>query len=160
MQELDDQARSARSDIEVQLQRRAELVPNLIETVRAYGTVSEETVAAVADARAELVGAVRSGDLGAMQESSAELGTAISRLLGAAGAGLETDPGFKRLRAQLDGTEERIRAAGIAYNAAVLRYNAYIREFPQLVTAKVIGAEELESFDYADGVPVLSPAGE
>ena len=60
IQELDDLATSARSDIEVQLQRRAELVPNLIETVRAYGSVGEEVVARVADARAGLVRALRS----------------------------------------------------------------------------------------------------
>lgn len=162
MQELDELARTARTDIEIQLQRRAELVPNLIETLSAYSSINQEAAAMLADARVELVRAVRSSDLPAMQESSAKLGAAMARLLSDAGrnSALESDPGFRVLRSQLDGTEDQIRVAGGAYNEAVRSYNEYIRGFPQLVTAKVVGATELEPFDYMDETPILSPTGE
>ncbi len=162
IQELDDLATSARSDIEVQLQRRAELVPNLIETVRAYGSVGEEVVARVADARAGLVRALRSGDLQAMEMGSIRLSGAIGQLMGAAGrrADLQLDAGFAVLRSQLERTEERIQSAGRSYNEAVRHHNEYIRGFPQLVTARLIGAEKLQALDLWGQVPLVTAASE
>ena len=162
IQELDDLATSARSDIEVQLQRRAELVPNLIETVRAYGSVGEEVVARVADARAGLVRALRSGDLQEMEMGSIRLSGAIGQLMGAAGrrADLQLDAGFAVLRSQLARTEERIQSAGRSYNEAVRHHNEYIRGFPQLVTARLIGAEKLQALDLWGQVPLVTAASE
>lgn len=162
IQELDELARSARTEIEVQLQRRAELVPNLIETVSDYGALSEDVIAPLADARARLVGAVRSGDLRAMEVGSARLSGAIGRLLGVAGRypALELDAGFRLLLSQLDGTESQIRSAGQAYNDAVLHYNDYISHFPQLLTAKVVGAKQLQLVDLWKDVPLIRSASE
>jgi LemA protein len=147
--ELDESAIRARSEIEVQLRRRAELVPNLLAALQAYGSVGDESVTAVADARASLVSAVRAGDLGDMEEWSARLSQALDELLAAVGrySQLESDQGYQLLRSQLRDTEQAIIEAGRMYNEAAARFNEFIAEFPQLVTAKVIGAVPLETFE-------------
>ncbi len=148
MQQLEEQAGVARNEIEVQLQRKAELVPSLLETVQEYGAAADSTVAWVADARVGLADAVRAGDLVQMREACTVLTDALAALLEAARRyrGLEDDPGFQLLRSQLAGTEERIQQAGLRYNEAASQYNSYIAEFPQLVTAKVVGAQRLDLF--------------
>ena len=157
--ELDEAALRGRSEIEVQLRRRAELVPNLLETVQSYGSVSGEVIAAVADARASLVSAMLASDLSGMEEWSAELSAALGDLLAASSRinELRNDPAYHLLRSQLEQTEERIAGAGEAYNLAVSRYNEYIAGFPQMVTAKVIGAGRLEPWE-RPGLPA-TPAG-
>lgn len=160
IQELEDRARAARSEIEVQLQRRADLVPNLIETVRGYVSVDPEVVEGLADARVRLVSAVRAEDLTDMGESNIELSRAIRRLLASADqdTALRADPGFKMLETWLQGTEDGIGTAGQEYNDAVQEYNAFISTFPQAVTAKLIGAESREFFK--PGTTRSSPAAE
>ncbi len=156
IQELDEQAGTARADIEVQLLRRAELVPTLVETVQRFGSFDEFVIEAVADSRVGLVAAVRSGDMSRIGAASAALSSALDQLLAGAAAyydNLAADPGFQRLRSQLDGTEEQIVLAGSLYNDAVRRYNEYIGAFPQLVTAKIIGADMREPFE-PQGNPV------
>ncbi len=162
IQELDEAVLEARSEIEVQLQRRSALVPNLLETVQSYGAVAEEVIAGVADARAGLVGAVRSGQLPGMETASAELSGALEELLTVVSRtpALDDDRGFRLLRSQLEQTEEMIIQAGRSYNEAVRRYNDFIEQFPQMVTAKVIGAEALELFEPWDGPASLSSADE
>jgi LemA protein len=159
--ELDESALRARSEIEVQLRRRAALVPNLVAALQAYGSLGDETVTAVADARASLVSAVRSGDLDGMEEWSARLSQALGELLEAVGRyrELDSDQGYQLLRSQLEDTEQGIIEAGRAYNEAVARFNAFIEDFPQLVTAKVIGAVPLDTFEPWDWM-VPSPAEE
>ena len=149
IQELGEQAAVARNEIEVQVQRRAGLVPVLVETVQRHAAVSEDVIRAAADARARLVRAVRLGDLAAIERGSGELSSVLEELLRSAGADtdLRTDPGFQLLRSQLEGTEEEIREAGRSYNEAVRLYNDYISRFPQIVTAKVVGAERLQPFE-------------
>ena len=153
IQELDEQAGTARADIEVQLLRRAELVPTLVETVQRFGSFDEFVIEAVADSRVGLVAAVRSGDMSRIGAASAALSSALDQLLAGAAAyydDLAADPGFQRLRSQLDGTEEQIVLASSLYNDAVRRYNEYIAAFPQLVTAKIIGADMREPFEPQD----------
>jgi len=149
IQELGEQAAVARNEIEVQLQRRAELVPVLVETVQRHAAVSEDVIRAVADARARLVRAVRLRDLAAIETGSAELSSVLDQLLSSAGGDLDlrTDPGFQLLRSQLQGTDEQINQAGRRYNEAVRLYNDYIGGFPQIVTAKIVGAERLQLFE-------------
>jgi LemA protein len=149
IQELGEQAAVARSEIEVQVQRRAELVPVLVETVQRHAAVSEDVIRAVADARARLVRAVRLGDLAAIERDSGELSSVLEQLLSIAGGDMDlrTDPGFQLLRSQLEATEKEIREAGRSYNEAVRLYNDYISNFPQIVTAKVVGAERLQAFE-------------
>ncbi len=159
IQELNGRAQAALADIEVQLQRRADLVPNLIETVKAYVAIEPETVQSLADARAGLVSALKSGDLGLMEESSAELSRAILELLAAAeqDSALRTDSGFRLIETQLEGTDSEIEIACKDYNDAVAQYNAYIEGFPQAVTAKIIRAgrrdyfRRMEELDASEG---------
>ncbi len=161
IQELGEQAAVARNEIEVQLQRRAELVPVLAETVQGYAVVGDDVIVALADARARLVRAVRSRDLAAIERVSAELSSVLEQLLAGAGGApeLRTDPSFQVLRSQLEGTEKQIVRAGRSYNEAVRCYNDYIGGFPQMVTARVVGAQRLEPFE-ASRKPASLPSAD
>ncbi len=156
--ELDEQARLARREIEVQLQRRLEMVPSLVESVTDYLDVDGELIARIADARARLAGAVRLGDLSEMEAANGELCDGLESLLAVAGryAALQADAGFQLLRSQLQETEDQVIKASRSYNEAVRRYNDYIDAFPQLVTAKVVGAEKRELFG-SGGEAVVMP---
>ncbi len=148
IQTLDEQVNAFKSQIEVQLQRRADLVPNLVETVRGFAQQEQTVFGAVADARARLGGAVQSGNLGQMAEANQALTGALGRLLAIAEAypELKSNENFRALQDQLEGTENRIATARQDYNNAVQTYNAYIRTFPQVLTAKVIGKGAREYF--------------
>jgi LemA protein len=143
MNELDEQVRAARHEIEVQLQRRAELVPSLVETVEAYAGAGDELVAVVSEARTVLAGAVRSGDFAEMQVANIELCSALDEMLASATRlpNLLSDPAYQLLQSQLEATGERIAEAGGAYNDAARRYNDFIAKFPQLVTANEASSE-------------------
>ncbi len=161
MQQLEEQAGVARNEIEVQLQRRAELVPSLLETVQEYGGAGDSVIARVADARVQLADAVKAGDLPKMREACAALTSALAELLEGTrrNRGLAEDPGFQVLSSQLAGTEEQIEQAGRRYNQAASEYNSYIADFPQLVTARVVGARRLELFDGLPGDAGSGQAG-
>jgi len=149
IQTLDEQANAYKSQIEVQLQRRADLVPNLVETVKGYAQQEQTIFTAVADARARLGGAVQSGNLQQMSEANQGLTGALGRLLAISEnyPQLKSNENFRALQDQLEGTENRIATARSDYNAAVQTYNSYIRRFPQVVTAKVIGKGPREYFE-------------
>jgi LemA protein len=149
IQTLDEQANAFKSQIEVQLQRRADLVPNLVETVKGYAQQEVTIFTAVADARAKLGGAVQSGDLQQMAQANQGLTGALGRLLAISEnyPQLKSNENFRALQDQLEGTENRISTARGDYNAAVQAYNTYIRRFPQVITAKVIGKHERDYFE-------------
>ena len=148
IQQLEDRALAARAEIEVQLQRRADLVPNLIRTAEAYLNLDQEAVDALSDARARLAVALRSGDLASMEASAADLAAAIQRVVALAQGEntLQSDPGFQMIESQLAGIETQIDNACRDYNEAVEEYNAFINEFPQAVTARVVGARPRPEF--------------
>jgi LemA protein len=149
IQTLDEQANAFKSQIEVQLQRRADLVPNLVATVRGYAQQEQTIFTAVADARARLGGAVQSGNLQQMSEANQGLTGALGRLLAISEnyPQLKSNENFRALQDQLEGTENRISTARGDYNSAVQTYNSYIRRFPQVLTAKVIGKGPREYFE-------------
>jgi len=149
IQTLDEQANAFKSQIEVQLQRRADLVPNLVQTVKGYAQQEVTIFTAVADARARLGGAVQSGNLGQMAAANQGLTGALSRLLAISEnyPQLKSNENFRALQDQLEGTENRIATAREDYNGAVQAYNTYIRRFPQVLTAKLIGKSEREYFE-------------
>lgn len=159
IQTLDEQVNAYKSQIEVQLQRRADLVPNLVETVRAFAAHETEVFTAVADARSRLAGAVQTGDLQQMAEANQVLTSALGRLLAIAEAypELRSSENFRMLQDQLEGTENRIATARQDYNRAVQDYNAYVRRFPQLLTAKVIGAEPRPYFELTTPAAAEAP---
>lgn len=152
IQTMDEQANEAKSRIEVQLQRRADLVPNLVATVKGYAQHEEAIFTNVANARAALLGAIRTGDPQQMAAANDQLGGALGRLLAISEAypDLKADQSFLRLQDELAGTENRIAVARNDYNEAARQYNAYIRQFPAVVTAKVIGAKPKPYFEVTD----------
>ncbi len=159
IQTLDEQANAFKSQIEVQLQRRADLVPNLVQTVKGYAQQEQTIFIAVADARARLGGAVQSGSLGQMAEANQGLTGALSRLLAISEnyPQLKSNENFRALQDQLEGTENRIATARQDYNAAVEAYNAYIRRFPQVLTAKLIGKGAREYFEVTNAAAREAP---
>ena len=148
IQSLDEQANTAQSQIEVQLQRRADLIPNLVNTVKGYAQHEEEVFTRVAEARSGLVQAIQSHDAEQMANANANLSGQLSRLMVAVEAypQLKADQGFIRLQDELTGTENRIAVSRNDYNQAVNAYNAYIRQFPAVVTAKLTGAKPRKYF--------------
>lgn len=167
IQTLDETASSAKQQIEVQLQRRADLVPNLVNTVKGYAAHEEAVFTQVAEARSKLAGAVKSGDPAQQVAADAQLTGALGRLIAISEAypQLKADQTFLRLQDELSGTENRIAVSRSDYNAAVRDYNTYIRGFPQVMTAKVTGAKERPYYNAAPGaetaptVDFSKPAG-
>ncbi len=149
IQTLDEQVNGYRSQIEVQLQRRADLVPNLVNVVKGFASQELEVFDRVTQARAALSGAVQSGELAQMASANAALSSALGRLIAIAedNPEIRSNENFRALQDQLEGTENRISTARQDYNAAVREYNAYIRRFPQVLTAKAIGAGSREYFE-------------
>jgi LemA protein len=153
IQQLDENAAQAKQQISVQLQRRADLVPNLVNTVKGYAQHEEAVFTQVAQARAGLAGAIQTGDPGQMATANSQLTGALGRLIAISEAypQLKADQGFLRLQDELTGTENRIATSRNDYNQAVQSYNSYIRTMPQALTAKVTGAKPRTYFEAAAG---------
>jgi LemA protein len=149
IQTLDEKVNAAESQIKVQLQRRADLIPNLVETVKAYAKQEQTVFLGVAEARARLAGAVQSGNLDSMAVANQALNAPLGRLLAIAEnyPQLKSNENFRALQDQLEGTENRIAVARQDYNETVNSYNAYIRRFPQVLTAKVLGKKSRSYFE-------------
>ncbi|HEY2164315.1 MAG TPA: LemA family protein [Gemmatimonadaceae bacterium] len=159
IQRLDEQANSSQGQIEVQLQRRADLIPNLVNTVKGYATHEEQTLNEVTQARSGLVNAIQSKDPSAMADADAKLTGALGRLSINVEAypNLKADQSFVKLQDDLTGTENRIAVSRNDYNQAVNQYNAYIRQFPAVLTAKVTGAKERKYFTANAGAQTGPP---
>lgn len=159
MQTLDEQVNKAQGNIQTQLQRRADLIPNLVETVKGV-TKQEDTVfIALANARARLNGAVQSGDVGQMAAANAALSGGLSRLLAIVEnyPELKSSQNFRDLQSQLEGTENRVAVARTDYNDAVNQYNAFIRRFPYNITAKIFGMSKPREYFQAEEGATAAP---
>ena len=152
IQTLDEQAGAAKQQIEVQLQRRADLVDNLVATVKGQAQQELEVFTEVTRARAGLSSAIQRGDPEEMANADAQMSNVLGRLMVTVEAypQLKSDQAFLRLQDELAGTENRIAVARTDYNGAVQQYNTYIRRFPQVLTAKVVGAQPREYFEVTD----------
>jgi LemA protein len=141
IQTLDEQVNKAQGQIAAQLQRRADLIPNLVETVKGYAKQEQTIFTAVAEARAKLAGSVQSGNLEAMAEANQALNAPLGRLLAIQEnyPQLKSDANFRALQDELTGTENRIATSRQDYNEAVNQFNGYIRRFPYNLTAKMFG---------------------
>ncbi|MFQ6046837.1 MAG: LemA family protein [Gemmatimonadales bacterium] len=153
IQTLDEQVNGFKSQIEVQLQRRADLVPNLVQVVKGFAQQELAIFEEVSQARAQLGGAIQSGELAQMAAANQALSGALGRLIAIAedNPEIQSNENFRMLQDQLEGTENRISTARQDYNNSVREYNAYIRRFPQVLTAKMIGAGPREYFEAEEG---------
>jgi len=126
---LDEDVNEAWSNIDADLQRRNDLIPNLVATVKGYATHEEEVFTGIADARGRLAGATTMQE---KAEADAALTTGLGRLLAIAEnyPELKANEGFLRLQDELAGTENRIKVTRKRYNEDVKRYNRTIRQFP------------------------------
>lgn len=152
IQTTDEQAAQAKQQIEVQLQRRSDLIPNLVATVKGYAAQEERIFTAVAEANAGLRGALaRTGGTNPQELANANdnLQRALVPMLTLVQAypQLQSNQQFLNLQEELTGTENRIAVARTDYNAAVREYNSLIRTFPTVVTAKVTGAQPRQYFE-------------
>ena len=152
IQTYDERATAAQGQIEVQLQRRADLIPNLVKTVQGYATHEQEVFTSVSQARTALLGAVQAHDPEQMANANQQLTGSLGRLLAIAEAYpiLKADQSFLRLQDELTGTENRIATARNDYNEAVKDYNAYIRQFPAVLTAKITGAKQRKYYEVSN----------
>jgi len=121
--------------------------------VKGYAKHEEKVFTEVTEARAKLGGAIQSGDLQQMASANQTLTGALGRLIAVSEAypQLKANENFKMLQDQLEGTENRIATARQDYNAAVQAYNAYIRQFPQVLTAKATGKGPRGYFEVTAG---------
>lgn len=168
---LREQYRNAFSQIDVQLKRRHDLIPNLVETARAYMSHERETLERVIAARNAAEGALRRaeqspGDPSAMRDLSsaeAELGGAMGRLLVTVEAypDLKANQNMMQLTEELTSTENRIGFARQAYNDGVTRFNVSRKTFPNVLVAGVFGfGEDAELLEYEESREELNRAPE
>jgi LemA protein len=165
----DEVVERAWADVESQYQRRAELIPNLVATVRGAADFERETLESVTEARARAtsinVSAEDLSDPDAIrryQEAQAELSGALGRLLAVAEnyPQLRATEGFRDLQAQLEGTENRIQVARSDYNAAVQGYNTSVRRFPAALFAGMFGFDRRTPFEADPGAERAPDVGD
>lgn len=148
LQELETSVDGRWAQVENQLQRRADLIPNLVNTVKGYASHEEQVFTAVSDARARLLGAQTPE---AQMEANSSLDSALGRLLAISEAypELKADTSFVRLQDELAGTENRIATERMRFNESVQTWNATIRKFPTNILANFMGKQAKAFFEVA-----------
>lgn len=138
---LEENVNIAESNIDTQLQRRSDLIPNLVNTVKGYATQENDIFTEISTARSKLADATNIND---QANADNELSTALSRLLVIVEnyPDLKSNQNFQDLSIQLEGTENRIAIARQEYNTAATAYNTKRKSFPTNITASLFGFEE------------------
>lgn len=166
LQSSDEQIKASWSEVLNQYQRRADLVPNLVNVVKGYAAHEKEVLEAVTEARAK-VGSIQATPelindkqaFAKFQAAQGELSTALSRLLAVSEnyPQLKADGLFRDLQAQLEGTENRITVARNRYIKAVQEYNVVVRQFPSNLTAKLFGYQIKPNFTVENEKEIAKP---
>jgi LemA protein len=154
-QSLDEEAKASWSEVLNQYQRRADLVPNLVATVKGYAEHEEKVLTEVAEARSKVGSLQVTPELlndpeafAKFQAAQGQLTSALSRLMAVAESypNLKADQGFRDLQAQLEGTENRVTVARNRYIETIKNYNIAVRSFPNNLTAMMFGYKAKPSF--------------
>jgi LemA protein len=166
IQSEDEQVRASWSEVLNQYQRRADLVPNLVNTVKGYANQEKEVLTSVTQARAR-VGSIQATPellsnpqaFARFESAQGQLTSSLSRLLVVSESypQLKSDANFRDLQAQLEGTENRIAVARNRYIKSVQAYNTTVRSFPNNLTAKMFGYETKPNFAVANEADILKP---
>ncbi|MFI4889163.1 MAG: LemA family protein [Steroidobacterales bacterium] len=166
MQSQDEQVKSAWSEVLNQYQRRADLIPNLVNTVKGFAAQEQQVLLGVTEARAR-VGSIQAtpellndpAAFAKFQAAQGQLSSALSRLLVVTEnyPQLKSDQNFRDLQAQLEGTENRITVARNRYIQAVQGYNTTIRSFPGNLTAMMFGYKPKQNFTVENEAAVSKP---
>lgn len=161
LQAKDESVTAAWSEVQNQYQRRADLVPNLVNVVKGYAKHEQQVLTDVTQARSNVAGlkvdkAVLEDPqlFEKYQQAQSQLTGALSRLIAVSEnyPDLKANEQFRDLQVQLEGTENRIAVARNRYISTVQDYNTYVRQFPQAMTAKVIGMHTKQNFSAEAGV--------
>ena len=155
----DEAVGTAWSNVENQYQRRVDLIPNLVNTVKGYASHEKKTFEAVVSARAKATQTTVDIDdltpekIAAYQKAQGELGSALGRLLAITEnyPELKANENFKELQAQLEGTENRISTERHKFNEVAKTYNTSIRRFPKNIIASMFGFEKRPYFEAQEG---------
>ena len=146
---LEENAKRKLSDVKVQLERRADLIPNLVETVKGYMQHEEKIIKDITDAREKMLGA---NTVKEMSEANDQLNAALQIQIVVVEnyPDLKASETFINLQDELAGTENRISTARRDYNQAVKDYNTKIKTFPASIVASMMGKEEMSYFEVTD----------
>ena len=155
--------KTAWSNVETQYQRRADLIPNLVNTVKGYAAHESQTFEAVTEARAKATSINLSADdltpgkLAEFQQAQQKVGSALGRLIAVAEQypDLKANQNFLELQAQLEGTENRIAVARTRFNDATRQYNVTIRRFPANLIAGMFGFDQKAYFAAEEGAQTV-----
>jgi LemA protein len=156
----DEQVQQAWANVQATYQRRADLIPNLVETVKGAADFEQETLTAVTEARAKATSIQVTPEdlenpqqLQQYQQAQSALGKSLGRLLAVSEnyPQLQATQSFSDLQAQLEGTENRITVARRDYNNAVRQYNTQVRSFPTVLFASLMGFDQKASFEAEQG---------
>lgn len=158
---MKEDVKNQQSRVEVALQRRSDLIPNLVATVKGYASHEEAVFTEVAEARAKLAGSIETGDIESINEANNALDSALGRLLAISEdyPDLEASTQFIALQDELAGTENRISVARNHYNDAVTAYNKAVQSVPTSIVASMSGYYPMEQFEASESakeVPVVS----
>ncbi|HUL10649.1 MAG TPA: LemA family protein [Methylococcaceae bacterium] len=166
IQAQDEQVKAAWSEVVNQYQRRADLIPNLVNTVKGFAQQEQDVLLGVTNARAK-VGSIQATPelindpqaFAKFQQAQGELSSALSRLLVVSEnyPQLKSDQNFRDLQAQLEGTENRITVARQRYIKAVQEYNTTVRQFPVNLTAMMFGYKEKANFTVENESAIAKP---
>ena len=166
LQSLDEQVKASWSEVINQYQRRADLIPNLVNTVKGYAQQEKDVLIGVTEARAKATSIqVKSEDVDdpakvqQFMQAQREVGGALSRLLVVAEnyPQLKSDQNFRELQAQLEGTENRIAVARQRFIKATQEFNTNVRQFPTNLTAMMFGFKPKPQFTVEDEKAIARP---